>query len=132
MTQYNNLNEKLSNLQIEKLKSAIRNKTEVVLILSSKMTGDDETNFSHKFLLTNRQILNLWKTIADKSSIDIKFSKAHISRTKQSGGYLARLPGQILKTGLLPIKNVIKPLAKIVLIPSRLTGVASTSDAGIS
>ena len=36
------------------------------------MIGDDETNFSHKLLLTNRQVSNLHKAFADKSSTDIK------------------------------------------------------------
>ena len=54
MTQYNSLNVKLSNSQLNKLKSATKNKTEVVLRLSSNMIGDNETNFSHKLLLTNR------------------------------------------------------------------------------
>ena len=53
MTQYNSLNVKLSNSQLNKLKSAIKNETEVVLRLSSNMVGDDETNFPHKLLLTN-------------------------------------------------------------------------------
>ena len=60
MTQYNRLNAKLSNLQLNKLKSAIKNKTEVVLRLSSNMIGNtnDETNFPHKLLLTDKlQIL---------------------------------------------------------------------------
>ena len=59
MTQYNNLNAKLSNLQLKKLKSAIKNETEVVLRLSLNKIGDDETNFPHKLLLTNRQVTNL-------------------------------------------------------------------------
>ena len=54
MTQYNSLNVKLSNSQLNKLKSAIKNETEVVLRLSSNMIGDNETNFPHKLLLTNR------------------------------------------------------------------------------
>ena len=56
MTQYNSLNVKLSNSQLNKLKSAIKNKTEVVLRLSSNIIGnsDDETSFPHKLLLTNR------------------------------------------------------------------------------
>ena len=45
MTQYKSLNVKLSNSQLHKLKSAIKNKSEVVLRLSSNMNGDDETNF---------------------------------------------------------------------------------------
>ena len=55
MTQYNSLNVKLSNSQLNKLKSAIKNKTEIVLRLSSNMIGNsnNETNFPHKLLLTN-------------------------------------------------------------------------------
>ena len=56
MTQYNNLNVKLSNSQLNKLNSAIKNETEVVLRLSIKMIGDDGTNFPNKLLLTNRQV----------------------------------------------------------------------------
>ena len=58
MTHYISLNVKLSNSQINKLKSAIKNKTKVVLKLSSNMIGnsDDETNFPHKLLLNDRQV----------------------------------------------------------------------------
>ena len=59
MTQYNSLNVKLSNSQLNKLKSAIKDETEVVLRLSSNMIGHNETNFSHKLLLTNTQVSNL-------------------------------------------------------------------------
>ena len=59
MKQYNSLNVKLSNSQVNKLKSAIKNETEVVLTLSLNMIGDKETNFPHKLLLTNRQVANL-------------------------------------------------------------------------
>ena len=58
MTQDNSLNVKLSNSPLNKLKSAIKNQTEVVLRLSSNMIGDVETNFPHKLLLTNRQVAN--------------------------------------------------------------------------
>ena len=67
MTQCNILNTKLSNSQLDKLKSAIKNKTEVVLRLSSNIIGDDETNFLHKLFLTNRQVANLRKDFANKS-----------------------------------------------------------------
>ena len=66
MTQYNSLNVKLSNSQLNKFKSAIKNETEVVLRLSSNMIGDDETNFTHELLLTNRQVSNLRKAFVDK------------------------------------------------------------------
>ena len=56
MTQYNSLNVKLSNSQLNKLNSAIKNETEVVLRLSIKIIGDDGTNFPNKLLLTNRQV----------------------------------------------------------------------------
>ena len=61
MTQYNSLNVKLSNSQLNKLKSAIKNETDIVLRLSSNMIGnsDDETIFPDKLLLTNRQVSNL-------------------------------------------------------------------------
>ena len=60
MTQYNTLNVKLSNSQLNKLKSVRKNVFEVTLNLSSNVTGDfnDETNFPHKLLLTNTLILN--------------------------------------------------------------------------
>ena len=67
MIQYNSLNVKVSNSQLNKLKSAIKNKTEVVLRLSSNMIGnsDDETNFPHKLLSNNRQVENLRKAFAN-------------------------------------------------------------------
>ena len=60
MTQCNSLNVKLSNSQLNKLKFAIKNKSEVVLRLSSNMIGDsdDKINFPHELLLTNRQVAN--------------------------------------------------------------------------
>ena len=65
MTQYNSLNVKLSNSQLNKLKSAIKNEAEVILRLSSNMNGDNETNFPHELLLTNRQVSNLRKSFAN-------------------------------------------------------------------
>ena len=99
--------------------------------LSSNMVGDDETNFPHKLLLTNRQVENLRKTFANKSSTDIKLSKTQLPKMIQSGGFLGRLLGELLKTGLPLIKNVIKPLSKSVLIPLGLTAAASEAEAGM-
>ena len=59
MTQYNRLNVKLSNSQLNKLKSAIKNETEVVLRLSPNMIGNNETNFPHKLVLTDRHVASL-------------------------------------------------------------------------
>ena len=77
MTQYNRLNVKLSNSQLNKLKSAIKNETDVVIRLSPNMIGDsnDQTNFPHELLLIDRQVSSICKTFTNNSSIDIKFSK---------------------------------------------------------
>ena len=75
MTQYNSLNVKLSNSQLNKLKSLIKSETEVVLRLSSNMIGNNENNFPHKLLLTDRQVSDMRKSFASHSSADIKLSK---------------------------------------------------------
>ena len=131
MTQYNSLNVKLSNSQLNKFKSAIKNETEVVLRLSSNMIGDNETNFPHQLLLTNRQVANIRKAFANNLWIDIKLSKTQLSKMIQSEEFLGRLLGSLLKTGLRLIKNVIKRLAKSVSISLQLTTVGSAADAGI-
>ena len=133
MTQYNSLNVKLSNSQLSKLKSVIKNETDVVLRLSSNMIGNsgDNTNFPRGLLLTNRQVANLCKTFARNTSADIKLSKTQLSKMIQSGGFLGKLLGPLLRTGLPLMKSVIKPLTKSVLIPLGLTAAASAADAGI-
>ena len=127
MTQYNSLDVKLSNSQLNKLKPSIINKTEIVSRLSSNMfdNSDDKNNFPPKLLLTNRQVAILHKAFANNSSTDIKLSRTRLSEMMQSGGFLGRLLGPLIKTGLRLIKNVIKPLAKSVLIPFGLTAAAS-------
>ena len=133
MTQYNRLNVKLSNSQLNKFKSAIKNKTEILLRLSSNMIGDsnDEANFPHQLLLTNTQVSNLGKAFANNSSANMKLSKTQLSKMIQSGGFLGKLLGPLLKAGLPLISNVIKPLLKSVLIPLGLTAATSAADAGI-
>ena len=91
MTQCNSLNVKLSNSQLNKLKSETKNKSEVVLRLSSNIIGDNETDFPHKLLLTDRQVSNLRKSFANNSSFDMKLSKTQLSKMIQSGGFLGRL-----------------------------------------
>ena len=132
MTQYNSLNVKLSNSHFNKLKSSIKNETDVVLRISSNMVGNsnDNTNFPHELLLTNKQVANIRKAFANHLSIDIKLSKTQLSKMIQSGGFLGRLLGPLLKTGLPLMKSVIKPLVKSVLIPLGLTA-ASAADAEI-
>ena len=80
MTQYNSLNVKLSNSQLSKLKSAIKNETDVVLRLSSNMivNTDDNTNFPHELLLPNRQVAKLRKAFAKNTSTDIMLSKTQL------------------------------------------------------
>ena len=133
MTQYNSLNVKLSNSQLNKLKSSIKNETDVVLRISSNMVGNsnDNTNFPHELLLSDRQVANIRKAFANHSSTDIKLSKTQLSKMIQSGGFLGRLLGPLLKTGLPLMKSVIKPLAKSVLIPLGLAAAAAAADAGI-
>ena len=133
MTQYNSLNVKLSNSQLNKLKSSIKNETDVVLRISSSMVGNsnNNTNFPHELLLTNRQVANIRKAFAKTTSVDIKLSKNQLSKMIQSGRFLGKLLCPLLKSGLLLIKNVIKPLTKSVLIPLGLTAAASAADAGI-
>ena len=93
--------------------------------------SNDNTNFSHELLLTNRQIQNIRKAFANHLSTDIKLSKTLLSKMIQSGRFLGRLLGPLLKTGLPLMKIVTKPLAKSVLIPLGLTAAASAADAGI-
>ena len=124
MTQCNKLNVKLSKSQLNKLKSAIKNEADVNLRLSSNMIGysDDETNFPHKLLLTNRQVANLRKAFAKHTSADIKLSKAQL--TKMQKGELLRFLAPSLKSGLPLLKRVIKPLGIL-----GLTAAASATDA---
>ena len=94
------LNVKISNSQLNKLKSAIINETEVVLRLSANVTGDSETSFPHELLLTDRQVASLRKAFASHSSAVIKLSKSQLPKMIQSGGFFSRLLGPLLKTGL--------------------------------
>ena len=133
MTQYNSLNVKLSNSQLSKLKSAIKNENDVVLRISSNMVGNsnDNTNFPHELLLTNRQVRNVRKAFANHLSTDIKLSKTQLPKMIQSGGFLGRRLGPLLKTGLPLMNSIKKPLAKSFLILLGLTAEASAADAGI-
>ena len=83
MTQYNSLNVKLSNSQLNKLKLSIKNENHIVLRISSNMVSNsnDNTNFPHELLLTNRQVANICKAFANHSAIDIKLSKTQLSKT---------------------------------------------------
>ena len=91
----------------------------------------NENDLPHELLLTARQKAKLRNSFNNNMSTDLKLSRAQISKIVQSGGFLGRLLGPLLKTGLPLIKNVIKPLAKSVLVPLGLTAAASAADAVI-
>ena len=116
MTQYSTLNIKLPNSQLYRLKYWIKNVTEVTFKIASIIVGDsnDGNNFLHKLLLTNTQVPKLHRAFSNNSSANIKLSKTQLHKIGQSGGFLRRLLGSVLKTELPLIGNVLKPLAKSV------------------
>ena len=127
MTQYNSLNVKLSNSQLNKLKSAIKSETDMIFRLSSNMIGNsvDETNFPHRLFLTNRQVADLRKAFANHTSTDIKLSKVQL--TKMRKGEFLRFLAPLLKSGFPLLKSVIKPLGML-----ELTAPTSATDAAIN
>ena len=133
MAQYNSLNEELSSSQFNKFKSAINNETEVILRLSSNIISNfhDKINFPPELLLTDRQATNLCKAFVNYLSTDVMLSKTNLSKMIKSGGFLDRILGILLKTRLPLMENIVKLIAKIVLIQLGLTLAASSGDAGI-
>ena len=129
MVEYNTVNSKLPNSQLNKLKSAVKNKQGTTLRINPRMFSAN--NLPHELLLTTRQTTKLRNGIENNMSADVKLSKAQISKIIKSRGFLGKILGPLLKTGLPLIKNVSKPLAKIVLIPLGLTAAASAANAGI-
>ena len=129
MVEHNKVNVNLSDTQLKKLKSAVKNKTGATLRMSLKVFNGND--LPHELLLTTRQKTKLRNSFHNNMSIDLKLSKTQISKIIQSGGFLGRLLGPLLKNGLPLIKNVIKPLAKSVLILLGLTAAAASADAGI-
>ena len=99
MNQYNILNVKLPKSQLNKLKSGMKNGTEVTLNLSSSVVGDsnDETTFARKLSLTDTQILRIRKAFANGSFPNIKFSKTQLSKMVELRDFLGRLLGSLLK-----------------------------------
>ena len=118
MTQYNSLNVKLSNSQLNKLKSSIKNENDVVLRISSNMVSNsnDNTNFPHELLLTNRQVANIRKAFANQ-----------LSKMIQPEGFLENLLDKLAG----PLMKVAKPLAKNVLAPLGLSAAMSAIDGSI-
>ena len=123
----------MSNSQLNKLKLGIKNNTEVTLKISSNAVGDsnDENNFFYILLLTNTKVSKLRKAFVNNSSANIKLSNTQLHKIGQSGEFLGRLLGPLLKTWLPWKWNVLKPLAESVLISLRLTAAAAATDAAI-
>ena len=98
-----------------------------------KFVGDsnDENNFPHKLLLTGKQVSKLRRAFSNYSSANIKLSKTQLHKIEPSREFLGRLLGPLLKPGLPLIGNVLKPLAKTILIPLELTTAAAAVDAAI-
>ena len=112
MVEYSKVNVKLSDVQLKKLKTAVKNKTGTTLRMSLEMFN--ENDLPHKLLLSTKQKTKLRNGFNNNMSTDLKLSTALISKIIQSGRFLVRLLK--VKAGLPLIKNVIKPLAKGILI----------------
>ena len=102
MVEYNTVNAKLSDSQLNKLKSAVKNRQGQTLRINIGIFSAN--NLTHGLLLTTRQTTKLRNAIENNMSTDIKLSKAQISKIIQSGGFLAKILGPLLKTGLPLIK----------------------------
>ena len=124
---------KLSNSQLNKLKSTIRNGTKVTLNLSSNIDGDSigENNFPQKLLLTNTKLSKFCKAFANNYFANIKLSKTLLHIIIQLGGFLGRFLGPLFKIGIPLIGNIFKLLAKSILIPLGWTVAASATDSAI-
>ena len=123
MVEYSKVIVKLSETQLKKLKSAVKDKA--TLRISLKMFNGND--FPHKLLLTTRQKTKLGNAFNNNISTDLKLSKAQISKIIQSGGFLASLLSKLAG----PLMKAANPLAKNVLAPLAITAAASAIDARI-
>ena len=101
MVRYNRVKAKLSDSQLNKLKSAVKDRKETTLRMNVIMFNGND--LPHELLLTTRQTTKLRNTIENNISTDIKLSEAQISKIIRSGRSLGRIIGPLLKTGL-PLK----------------------------
>ena len=125
MVEYSKVNVKLTDTQLKKLKTAVKNKTWRTLRMSLKVL--DGNNLPHELLLTTRQKTKLRNTFENNISTGIKLSKAQISKIIQLGGFL----GSVLSKLADPLMKVAVSLAKNILAPLGITAAASAIDAGI-
>ena len=124
MVEYSTVNAKLSNSQLNKLKNSVESKQGTTLRMNAKMFNGN--NLPHELLLTTRQTTKLRNAIKNNLQTDIKLSKAQLSKIIQSGRFLGKMLGPLLKTGLPLLKSVIKPLGLL-----GLTAASSAIDAGV-
>ena len=123
MVEYSKVNVKLSDNQLKKLKTAVKNGT--TLRISLKMFNGN--NLPHELLLTTRQKRKLRNAFNNNNmSTDLKLSKAQISKIIQSEGCL----GSLLSKLADPLMKIAIPLAKNVLVPLEITAATSAIDAG--
>ena len=125
MVEYNKVNARLSNSQLNKLKSAVKNQTEVTLRMTMKMFNWN--NLPHELLLTTRQKTKLKSQLENHMSTDIKLSKAQITKLIQYEGFL----GSLLSKLAGPLMNVAVSLAKNIVAPLGITAAVSATDEGI-
>ena len=125
MVEYSKVNVKLSDTQLKKLKTAVKNKTGTTLRINLKMFNGND--LPHELLLTTRQKTKLKNALDNNISTYLKLSKDQISKVIQSGGFL----GSVLSKLAGPLMKVAIPLAKTVLAPLRITAAALAIDAGI-
>ena len=108
MVEYNKVNVKLSDTQLKKLKTAVKDKTGTTLRMSLKMFNGND--LPHELLLTTRQKTKLRNVFNNNVSIDLILSKAQISKIIQSRGFLgsllSKLAGPLMKVAISLAKNV--------------------------
>ena len=102
MVEYNTINAKLSDSQLNKLKSAVKNKQGTTFRMSTRMFNGN--NLPHEVFLTTRQTTNLRNAIENNMATDIKLSKAQISKIIQSGGFLGQTSLSFIKNWIAIIK----------------------------
>ena len=125
MVEYSKVNVKLTDAQLKKLKTVVKNKTETTLRMSLKMFNGND--LPHELLLATRQRTKLRNEFKNNMSTDIKLFKAQIFKIIQSGGFL----GSLLNKLAGPLMKVAVPFAKNILVPLGITAAASATDVGI-
>ena len=125
MVNYSKVNVKLTDTQLTKMKTAVKNKAGTILRMSLKIL--DGNDLPHELLLTTRQKTKLRDAFDNNMWTHRKLSKAQISKIIQSGGFLGSLSSKLA----VPVMKVAVPLAKNILAPLAITAAASAIDEGI-